>query len=87
MTNRPQAPELSILLQLFTNRSYAAVRSISGRVLSQAELGAIREQAAAVLRSAYLRGKIDKQNLMSAHYEPWDEDNDPTDPFIPRKPT
>lgn len=78
--------ELKLLLQRFTNNAAAAVRAISGRVLSLAELGAIREQAAAVLRSAFLRGMIEKQNRLAAHFEPWDIENDPTDPYIPKDP-
>jgi hypothetical protein len=79
-------PKLSILLQRFTHNTASAVRYISGRALSLAELGAIREQCAAVLRSAFLAGMVEKNNKLLANFEPWDEDNDPTDPFIPRTP-
>lgn len=77
-------PKLKLLLQLYTHRVDSAVRYVSGRSLSLAELGAIREQCAAVLRSAFLAGMLERHNKISAHFEPWDMENDPTDPYIER---
>jgi len=81
MTN----PKLAIILDVFTRNTAAAVRYLSGRALSLAELGTIREQCSAALKAAYLAGKLDRFNIQAAHLDPWDTDNDPTDPYI-RKP-
>lgn len=78
-------PKLKIILETFTNNARAAVRYISGRSLSLAETGAIREQCAAALKAAYLAGKLDRFNKVAAHLDPWDTDNDPTDPYISKK--
>lgn len=85
MANPKDDDRLKIILEVFTRNAAAAVRYISGRQLSLAELGAIRQQAVVALKSAFLRGMVSRFNKLQAHVEPWDPDNDPTDPFIPRK--
>jgi len=52
------APELKLIVNIFINNAAQAVRMISGRQLSMAELGAIKEQAIAAIQAAFLRGKI-----------------------------
>lgn len=78
--NREQ--QLKVLVDVFTRNVERAMRYVSGRALSLAELGAIREQCAAVLRAAYLRGMVSRFNRLSAAQSPWDPDNDPTDPYV-----
>jgi hypothetical protein len=79
-------PDVKLLLDVFTRNAAAAVRYVSGRALSLAELGAIREQATAFAKSVFLRGKLSKQNRLLQDFNPWDPDADPTDPYIPKRP-
>ena len=78
-------PHVKLTLEVFTRNVAAAVRYVSGRAISLAELGAIREQAVAAFKSVYLRGMMRRHNKLAAHLDPWDPDNDPTDPYIERK--
>lgn len=83
--SNPDQDRLKIILEVFTRNAALAVKYVSGRALSLAELGAIREQFAAGLRAAFLRGMIAKHNKVRAAFNPWDPDNDPTNPYT-RKP-
>lgn len=86
MTSRNRDEQIKLQLDMFTRNVVKGIRYISGRMLSMAELGVIREQAAVALRNMFLRGQITRHNKLQANIEPWDTDNEPTDPYTPRKP-
>lgn len=86
MSNHEKDQHLKLLVDLFTRNIVAALRYVSGRELSLAELGAIREQCMSVLRSAYLKGLVSRFNRVEQAISPWDPDNDPTDPYVPKEP-
>lgn len=78
--NERDKKQLKLLVDMFTRNAFAGVQYISGRALSLAELGVLREQARWMTHAAFLRGKLARQRLIEEHTNPWDPDNDPTTP-------
>lgn len=60
-------PDLKLLVQVFIHNAATAVRMISGRRLSMAEMGAIAEQATVAVQTAYLRGKLAGRKVTNAN--------------------
>lgn len=85
MTNPNRDEQIKLQLDMFTRNVVKGIRYLTGRMISAAELGVIREQAAVALRNMFLRGQIARHNKVQALVSPWDTDNEPTDPYVPRK--
>lgn len=58
-----------------------AIQRISAYKLSPAELGAIREVISTTVKTAFYRGFTAQQEKLETYFEPWNPDNDPTDPY------
>ena len=76
---------VKLALDRLTRGIQASLRMVSGRVLSLAEMGAVREHARHILRGLFVRGMIERHNKLRALQEPWDIENDPTDKYIRKK--
>lgn len=74
-------PQLLKILEDVTRRCEGAIRYVTGRSISLAELGAIREQVWHALQLAYLRGKLARHNMLADFDDPWDLENEVTTPW------
>lgn len=69
------------LIDFTTHSCASAIQRISAYKLSLAEMGAIREVISTTVKTAFYRGLIAQQEKLETYFEPWNPDNDPTDPY------
>lgn len=75
-------PKIRELIDYTMLRCAVAIQRISAYKLSLAELGAIREVISVAIKTAFYRGLIAQDEKRENYLEPWNPDNDPTDPYI-----
>jgi hypothetical protein len=74
-------PKIRELIDFTMMRCVAAIQRISAYRLSLAEMGAIREVISVALKTAFMRGLIAQDEKRENYLEPWNPDNEPTDPY------
>lgn len=76
-------PKIRTLIDYTLLRVSLAIQRMSAYKLSLAEMGVVRQVISVAIKTAFYRGLIAQEEKREQYFEPWESDNEPTDPYRP----